>query len=36
MKLKIFFQYALTAALLVLVGTTALAQAGFSTAFDNR
>jgi len=35
MKLKIFFQYALTAALLVLVGTTALAQAGFSTAFDN-
>ena len=35
MKLKIFFQYALTAALLVLVGATAFAQAGFNTVYDN-
>ena len=35
MKLKSFFQYALTVALLALVGTTAFAQQTFTTVYDN-
>lgn len=35
MKLKSFFQYALTVALLALVGTTAFAQQAVTTVFDN-
>ena len=35
MKLKSFFQYALTVALLALVGTAAFAQQTFTTVYDN-
>ena len=35
MKLKSFFQYALTVALLALVGTTAFAQQAVTTVYDN-
>ena len=35
MKLKSFFQYALTVALLALVGTTAFAPQTFTTVYDN-
>ena len=35
MKLKLFFHYALTVALLCLVGTTAFAQEPVTTVFDN-
>ena len=35
MKLKSFFQYALTVALLALVGTTAFAQEPVTTVYDN-